>query len=129
MNFVISAMKIFQIISCCAINLCSYHLDKFIHTDLSDQLIEHSENPNMLQAVKRYAIEADLGLQDMKFEVKSTEMTTADQLPADRPAGIIAVLKQFAKALSDDPDVSERKLQMGEVKEGTTIDMEVGPQP
>ena len=60
------------------------------YTDLSDQLIEHSENPNMLQAIKRYAIEADLGIQDMKFEVKSTELTTADQLPADLPEGIIA---------------------------------------
>ena len=85
------------------------------YTDLSDQLIEHSENPNMLQAIKRYAIEADLGIQDMKFEVKSTELTTADQLPADLPEGIIAALQQFAKALSDDPNVSERKLQMGEV--------------
>ena len=85
------------------------------YTDLSDQLIEHSENPNMLQAIKRYAIEADLGIQDMKFEVKNTELTTADQLPTDLPEGIIAALKQFAKALSDDPNVSERKLQMGEV--------------
>ena len=85
------------------------------YTDLSDQLIEHYENPNMLQAIKQYAVEADLGIRDMKFEVKSTELTTEDQLPADLPEGIVAALKQFAKALSDDPNVSERKLQMGEV--------------
>lgn len=85
------------------------------YTDLSDQLIEYSENPNMLQAIKRYAVEADLGIQDMKFEVKNAELTTENQLPADLPESIKAALEQFVKTLADAPNISERKLQMGEV--------------
>lgn len=85
------------------------------YTDLSDHLIEYSENPNMLQAIKRYAVEADLGIQDMKFEIKSTELTTADQLPSNLPTDIKAALERFMQALADAPNDSERKLQMGEM--------------
>lgn len=85
------------------------------YTDLSDQLIEYSGNPNMLQAIKRYAVEADLGIQDMIFEIKNTQLETADQLPADLPEGIKAALERFVQALADAPNASERKLEMGEV--------------
>jgi len=84
------------------------------YTDLSDQLIEHSGNPNMLQAIKRYAIEADLGIQDMKFEMKNTTLTL-DQFPPNLPEGIKVVIAGFMQALADAPNDSERKLQMGEM--------------
>lgn len=85
------------------------------YTDLSGQLMEHSGNPAMLQAIKRYAVEADLGIQDMKFEVKSTELTTAEQLPSNLPDDIKNALERFLQALADAPNDSERKLQVGEM--------------
>ena len=85
------------------------------YTDLSDQLIENSGNPNMLQAIRQYAVEADLGIQDMKFEIKSTELTAADQLPSDLPEDVKAALERFMQTLAEAPNESERKLQMGEM--------------
>lgn len=86
------------------------------YTDLSDQLIEHVENPNMLQAIKRYAVEADLGIQDMRFEFKRRELSTKDPLPADLPEDIKANLKQFVSNLANMSNGSERRYQLGKME-------------
>lgn len=86
------------------------------YTDLSDQLLEYSEDPNMLRAIKQYAISADLGIRDMKFDIKSEELKTADQLPDDLPEEVLSSLKNFLQALAESPNVSERNLQMGELQ-------------
>ena len=85
------------------------------YTDIPSQLIEYSENPNMLQAISEYAKKADLGIEDMQFEIKDIEISDADKLPDNIPDDIKRSLEKFLKALSDAPNISEQKLKMGEV--------------
>ena len=85
------------------------------YTDIPSQLIEYSENPNMLHAISEYAKKADLGIEDMQFEIKDIEISDADKLPDNIPDDIKISLEKFLKALSDAPNISEQKLKMGEV--------------
>lgn len=85
------------------------------YTDIPEQLLNYSEDSNMLKAISNYAKMADVGIQDMQFEVKNTELSDTEHLPEDLPEGIKAALMQFMKALSDSPNSSESKLKMGEV--------------
>ena len=84
------------------------------YTDIPAQLIEYSEKPDMLAAIKKYAENADVGIQDMNFEFRNEEIKDASNT-GDIPSGIVAALTQFAKALSDISDTSEIKLQRSEV--------------
>lgn len=84
------------------------------YTDIPSQLIEYSEKPDMLAAIKKYAENADVGIQDMNFEFRNEEIKDASNT-GDIPSGIVAALTQFAKALSDISDTSEIKLQRSEV--------------
>lgn len=85
------------------------------YTDIPEQLLNYSEDANMLQAISNYAKMADVGIRDMQFEVKNTELSDSEHLPSDLPAGIKAALVQFMKALSDAPNSAETQLRMGEV--------------
>ena len=40
------------------------------YTDIPRQLLEHAENPNMLKSIVTYAKQADVGIEDMSFEIK-----------------------------------------------------------
>lgn len=84
------------------------------YTDIPSQLIEYSEKPDMLAAIKKYAENADVGIQDMNFEFRNEEIKDASNT-GDIPSGIVAALTQFAKALSDISNNSEIKLQRSEV--------------
>ena len=85
------------------------------YTDIPHQLLEYSEDTNMLNAISNYAKMADLGIKDMKFEIKSTELDDSLTFPEEMPEGIKAALTTFMQALSDAPNSSETKLMMGEV--------------
>lgn len=85
------------------------------YTDIPEQLLNYSEDANMLQAISNYAKMADLGIQDMQFEVKNTDLSDTENLPSNLPEGIKYALVQFMKALSDTPNNAENKLRMGEV--------------
>lgn len=85
------------------------------YTDIPHQLLEYSEDTNMLNAISNYAKMADLGIKDMKFEIKSTELDESLTFPEEMPEGIKAALTTFMQALSDAPNSSETKLMMGEV--------------
>ena len=84
------------------------------YTDIPSQLIEYSEKPDMLAAIKKYAENADVGIQDMNFEFRNEEIKDVSNT-GDIPSGIVAALTQFAKALSDISNTSEIKLQRSEV--------------
>ena len=84
------------------------------YTDIPSQLIEYSEKLDMLAAIKKYAENADVGIQDMNFEFRNEEIKDASNT-GDIPSGIVAALTQFAKALSDISNTSEIKLQRSEV--------------
>lgn len=86
------------------------------YTDIPEQLIEYSEDPDMLKAITSYAVEADIGVEDMKFEIKNEELAESD-LPFDEmPEELKNALTQLMKALSEAPNVSETKLRMGQMR-------------
>ena len=85
------------------------------YTDIPHQLLEYSEDTNMLNAISNYAKMADLGIKDMKFEIKSTELDESLTFPEEMPEGIKSALTTFMQALSDAPNNSETTRMMGEV--------------
>lgn len=44
------------------------------YTDIPDQLITYSEDPLMLKAISNYAKAADLGIEDVQFDVNNREI-------------------------------------------------------
>lgn len=86
------------------------------YTDIPEQLLNYSEDDNMLRAISNYARAADVGIQDMQFEVKNTKLSDKEALTDDLPDEIKEPLIRFMQALSESPNVSETKLQMGEVR-------------
>ena len=85
------------------------------YSDIPKQLIEYSEDKNMLKAISDYAKAADLGIQDMQFEFDSKEIDDDTTLPNDIPDGIKTALVQFMHALSESSNNVEVHLKMGEV--------------
>lgn len=85
------------------------------YSDIPRQLLEYSEDKNMLKAISDYAKAADLGIQDMQFEFNSKEITDDTALPDTIPDGIRTALIQFMHALSEAPNNAEVRLKMGEM--------------
>lgn len=85
------------------------------YSDIPRQLIEYSEDKNMLKAISDYAKAADLGIQDMQFEVNSDEIRDDASLPDDIPEAVKNALVQFMHALAETSNSGEIYLKMGEV--------------
>ena len=51
------------------------------YSDIPKQLLEYSEDKNMLKAISDYAKAADFGIQDMQFEFDSKELKDDTALP------------------------------------------------
>lgn len=85
------------------------------YTDMPDQLIEYSEDPGMLRAIASYAVAADLGIEDVKFEVKNTELPAEEISFSGMPEEIQKALEQFVQALTSSPNIAESKLKMGQM--------------
>ena len=85
------------------------------YSDIPRQLLEYSEDKNMLKAISDYAKAADLGIQDMQFEFDSKELKDDTALPSNLPVGIKAALVQFMHALSENSAAGEARLKMGAV--------------
>ena len=58
------------------------------YSDIPRQLLEYSEDKNMLKAISDYAKAADFGIQDMQFEFDSKEIKDDGLLPNDMPSGM-----------------------------------------
>ncbi|MDO5418066.1 MAG: ATP-binding protein [Lachnospiraceae bacterium] len=86
------------------------------YTDIPKQLLEYAEDSNMLQAIVTYAKQADVGIEDMTFEVSNEDISRIDPASGNIPEGIIRALKEFAAALKDSSDTAELNLRVGEVK-------------
>ena len=41
------------------------------YADIPRQLLEHAEDVNMLKSIVTYAKQADVGIEDMSFEIKN----------------------------------------------------------
>lgn len=86
------------------------------YTDIPEQLMQCSEDTHMLQAMTQYAMQADLGMEDIKFEIQNGELEERE-LPFDGiPEDLKDALTQFMKALSESPNLSETKLKMGQIR-------------
>ena len=70
---------------------------------------------NMLKAISDYAKAADVGIEDMKFEINSKEINEEADLPANIPEEVKAALVQFIHVLSETSNNSETHLKMGQV--------------
>ena len=85
------------------------------YSEIPTQLIEYSEDRNMLRAISEYAKAADVGIEDMRFEVNSKEIMDDRSVPDNIPEGLKAALIQFMHALSETSNNSEYHLKMGQV--------------
>ncbi len=85
------------------------------YADIPEQLLEYSGDPNMLRAITRYAVEADIGVEDIRFEIENAALDERNLSFDGMPEEIKNALVQFVKALSASPNVSEAKLKMGQI--------------
>ncbi len=86
------------------------------YADIPQQLLEHAEDVNMLKSIVTYAKHADVGIEDMSFEIKNEEISAYESMPGNLPEGMVTALKQFAVALKDSSESAELNLKIGEVK-------------
>lgn len=95
------------------------------YADIPKQLVDFSNDENMLKAISDYAKAADLGIEDIEYKLDSEEVeyridgeTAEDTLdfPKGIPEGVKAALAQFVHTLSEVSDNSEAKLKLGQVK-------------
>ena len=84
--------------------------------DLPGQSRLNYHNNNVLKSMKQYAQRADVGIIDMKFDMKNTEIDVDDTIPENAPPELSRALKSFVSALSDS---SQAKIQRNEIKART----------
>ena len=85
------------------------------YSDIPRQLLGYSNDTNMLKAISDYAKAADLGIEDMQFEIDSKEVDNETALPDTIPENIKAALTQFMHTLSETSNNAEVRLKMGQV--------------
>lgn len=85
------------------------------YSDIPKQLLEYSNDSDMLSTISTYAKAADVGIEDMQFEFNNKEISEEDNLPKNIPEGIRSALTTFMHALAETSNNSEIKLKMGEV--------------
>lgn len=86
--------------------------------DIPSQLIENAGNSKLLQAIAEYAKAADVGIENMTFDVTNTNTPLDDpmNLPQDMPEELRNAIKQFMTALGSGMNQSELQLQRSEIK-------------
>lgn len=85
------------------------------YSDIPKQLLDYSDNPGMLKAIRNYAKAADFGIEDMQFEINQKEIQELE-MPKDLPEGVKVALANFLQALSQASDNADAKMLMNEVK-------------
>lgn len=85
------------------------------YSDIPRQLIEYSEDKNMLKAIADYAKAADLGIRDIQFEFNRSEIKDDETLPSNIPEKLKNALVQFMHVLAETSNNGEIHLKMGEV--------------
>lgn len=86
------------------------------YTDIPKQLIEYSNNKNMLNSIVSYAKQADVGINDMSFEFSDKELSQSVELPEDIPDEIKSALSTFMDALAASANISETAISAHEIK-------------
>lgn len=86
------------------------------YSDIPKQLLDYSNDTNILKSITNYAKVADFGIEDMQFEVDSKDINEELEFPKDIPEGIKVALTQFMHVLSETSNNSEGKLRLGQIK-------------
>lgn len=86
------------------------------YADIPRQLLEYSQDTNMLKSIVAYAKQADIGIEDMSFEISDEDISINETLPDNISEGVMRALQQFSKALKDSSDSAELNLRVGEIK-------------
>ena len=86
------------------------------YTDINQSLIDYSEDEAMLQAIVSAAKTADVGIQDMRFEINNKEIELDSEELPEQIKGMVAALKAFSNALKQSGNESEIRLNTGELK-------------
>ena len=89
------------------------------YTDINRNLLEFSEDEAMLQAIVSAAKTADLGIQDMRFEINNVELDIDNPSVPKQIQGMLAALRGFNDALKQNGNEAEIRLQGGELKSTT----------
>jgi len=92
------------------------------YTDLPEVIKENMDHEQILNAMKQYAQEADVGIEDMQFELNhvrfdpsATTEEMARQNP-DMPEELSRAITAFMQSLSASPNTSEVSLSRQELK-------------
>lgn len=85
------------------------------YTDIPKQLLEYSNDKNMLAAISSYAKAADLGIEKMEFEFKD-EVVKDFESEKNIPEEIRFALTAFMQNLKENSNISEIGLQKSEVR-------------
>ncbi len=85
------------------------------YTDIPMQLLEYSGDKTMLKAITEYAKAADVGIEDMRFEMNSREILDDNSIPENLPEGLRAAVTQFMHALAETSNNAEIRLKMGQI--------------
>lgn len=85
------------------------------YSDIPRQLLEYSNDTNMLKAISNYAKAADVGIEDMRFEINSKKINERADLPENIPDEDKTALVQFMHLLSETSSNAETHLRMGQV--------------
>lgn len=90
-------------------------------TDINRNLIEYSEDETMLRAIVSAAKKADLGIEDIRFEIdsQSIDFDHLEKYPA-QVRGMVQALRAFQEALHQNANEAEIQLNAGKLK-STTI--------
>lgn len=90
------------------------------YSDLGKNIIDYSEDTQMLQSVVNIAKIADLGISDMHFEINNHEFSDVEELPEnislEQKEAIEKAMIAFRKSLSDDADTTNGSFQYNELK-------------
>ena len=91
------------------------------YTDINRNLIEYSEDEAMLQAIVTAARTADIGIQDIKFEIDNQEidLNADDESIPEQMRGMVKALRAFSEALRQNGNEAELQLNAGKLKSTT----------
>ena len=84
------------------------------YSDIPRQLLEYSNDANILRAISNYAKAADVGIEDMRFEINGKQI---DEEAASSEE-ISAELVQFMRLLSETSNDSETNLKAISIHQG-----------
>lgn len=95
------------------------------YTDLPEMIKENINNDQILEAMRQYAGEADVGIEDMQFELNNIPLgssTSTEELgksDPDMPEELSRAIAAFWQSLSASPNASEISLSKQELKVAT----------